>query len=68
MTHDELLAKIDSFTCCSGVHELALRAVVKLHKPQEITLPNGEWGTNCILCDGFNYPCRTIRVIKWELK
>lgn len=68
MTHDELLARIDSFSCCSGAHELALRAVVRLHKPQEITLPNGEWGTNCILCDGFDYPCPTIRVIKRELK
>jgi hypothetical protein len=68
MTHNELLARIDSFSCCSGAHELALRAVVRLHKPQEITLPNGEWGTNCILCDGFDYPCPTIRVIKKELK
>jgi len=68
MTHDELLARIDSFSCCSGAHELALRAVVRLHKAQEITLPNGEWGTNCILCDGFDYPCPTIRVIKRELK
>jgi len=67
MTHDELLAKIDSFTCCSGAHELALRAVVELHKPQEITLPNGEWGTNCILCDGFDYPCETIQAIEKEL-
>ena len=30
MTHDELLAKIDNYTCCSGAHELALRAVVEL--------------------------------------
>ena len=30
MTHDELLAKIDGFSCCSGAHELALRAVVEL--------------------------------------
>lgn len=32
MTHEELLAKVDSFTCCSGAHELALRAVVELHR------------------------------------
>ena len=67
MTHDELLAKIDSFTCCSGAHEFALRTVVELHKPQKITLPNGEWGTNCILCDGFDYPCETIQAIEKEL-
>ena len=30
MTHDELLAKIDGFSCCSGAHELALCAVVEL--------------------------------------
>ena len=68
MTHDELLAKIDSFTCCSGAHEIALRAVVELHKPQEITLPNGEWGTNCGHCDiGYTYPCPTIQAIEKEL-
>jgi hypothetical protein len=47
---------------------MALRAVVELHKPQEITLPNGEWGTNCILCDGFDYPCPTIQAIEKELR
>ena len=68
MTHDELLAKIDSFSCCSGAHELALRAVVELHKPQEITLPNGEWGINCVHCDGWEYPCPTIQAIEKELE
>jgi hypothetical protein len=74
MTHDELLEKIsDEIDNGQGIMAVAvlgdaLRAVVKLHKPQEITLPNGEWGTNCILCDGFDYPCPTIRVIKRELK
>ena len=67
MTHDELLAKLDDYGF--GVPPLnALRAVVELHKPQEITLPNGEWGTNCILCDGFDYPCPTIEAIEKELK
>jgi len=80
MTHDELLAEIDfaidnskydyDFNCFDGSHDFmldALRAVVELHKPQEITLPNGEWGTNCILCDGFDYPCQTIQAIEKRL-
>ena len=67
MTHDELLARIDSFTCCSGAHEAALRAVVELHRSQPITLPNGDWGMNCILCDGYYYPCYTIDTIEKEL-
>ena len=45
----------------------ALRAVLELHKPHLITLPTGEWGTNCIICDGWQYPCKTIRAIEKEL-
>jgi len=72
MTHDELLARIEATIDLEYFKEswlalLALRAVVELHKPQEITLPNGEWGTNCILCDGFDYPCATIQAIEKEL-
>ena len=38
--------------------------IIRLHKPQEITLPNGEWGTNCAECNNeWNYPCRTIYLI-----
>ena len=71
MTHDELLAKIkfsrNDFNYVAPHN--ALRAVVELHKPQEITLPNGEWGQNCYLCDdGWNYPCQTIQAIEKELK
>jgi len=63
MTHDELLAKIDSFSCCSGAHELALRAVVELHKPccdlEEL----------CNECNpNVSYPCPTIQAIEKELK
>jgi hypothetical protein len=46
----------------------ALRAVVELHKPQDITLPNGDWGANCTECDGWDYPCPTIQAIEKELK
>ena len=76
MTHDKLIKCIDDST--DGLkHEhlfekllantKALRAVVELHKAQEITLPNGEWGSNCIICDGWSYPCRTIQAIEKEL-
>lgn len=68
MTHDELLAKIGSFTCCAGAHELALRAVVELHKPVEITLPSGNLGTDCLMCKGYAHPCETIRAIEKELQ
>ena len=76
MTHDKLIKYIDD--SIDGLkHEhlfekllantKALRAVVELHKAQEITLPNGEWGSNCIICDGWSYPCRTIQAIEKEL-
>ena len=79
MTHDELLAKIDGFSCCSGAHELALRAVVELHKPEyweNIHDPNWN-GNECSVCftDGnleipsarIDYPCPTIQAIEKEL-
>lgn len=71
MTHDELLEELDSLDhSCSvvGITVAALRAVIELHRPNEITLPDGEWGRNCIMCDGFYYPCHTIDVIEKELK
>ena len=73
MTHDELLELINNYKIYApvdyGQFDLtnALRAVVELHKAQEITLPNGEWGSNCIICDGWSYPCRTIQAIEKEL-
>ena len=72
MKHSELLGDINSDhfinsrTIETPYH--ALRAVVKLHKPQDITLPNGDWGTNCIECDGLFYPCPTIEAIEKELQ
>ena len=62
MTHDELLAKIDSFSCCSGAHELALRAVVELHI--RILDPVGR--PECLSCRR-HYPCPTIQAIEKEL-
>ena len=70
-TYDELLAKINYDIEGNPYDEYmqALRAVVELHKPQEITLPNGEWGTNCGHCDiGFTHPCPTIQAIEKELQ
>ena len=81
MTYEELLDEITAYerrTCnsaqddstCASLHPLAiaLRAVVELHKPQDITLPDGSWGENCIICDGWQYPCGTIQKIMDELK
>jgi hypothetical protein len=75
MTHDELLAymnkEIDQAAWTKEYYPFkplqALRAVVKLHKPQDITLPNGDWDQNCSLCDGWIYPCQTIQAIEEEL-
>lgn len=41
-----------------------INELIELHKPQEITLPNGEWGINCAECDRLDYPCNTIKIIK----
>ena len=43
---------------------IALRAVVELHKPIEITLPDGSWGNCCNQCDGYVYPCQTIETMQ----
>ena len=66
MTHDELLAKIDSFTCCSGAHELALRAVVELHKPRKESI-SGDCNECLNYFDVAEYPCPTIQAIEKEL-
>jgi len=74
MTNDKLLAKLNRTTGYIGERMVwgnqwhaALLAVVELHKPQDITLPNGEWGINCVECDGLFYPCLTIQAIEKEL-
>ena len=78
MTHDELLAKINSFTCCSGAHEVALLAVVELHKPVEMPYARVEGTLTCNYCSGLChsrsglscddcpplYPCPTIQAIE----
>ena len=71
MTHDELLAKIDNYTCCSGAHELALRVVVELHKPIKPVAPvethDDYWYGLCDDCLK-TYPCSTIQAIEKELR
>ena len=68
MINNELLAKIDNYTCCSGAHELALLAVVELHEPI-----NSIRGIVCRHCftDALHrtefYPCPTIQAIEKEL-
>ena len=82
VTHDELLAEIDSkieyCTCegwgnnCWGKENIpwqALRAVVELHKPESNRMPF------CVACRGVwqgeidvvLYPCDTIQAIEKEL-
>jgi hypothetical protein len=72
MTHDELIAKIDSvFYEEEGGMQLdlaefnnqyrAIRAVVELHYQQNE-------GGYCDVCPDYQYPCRTIQAIEKELE
>jgi hypothetical protein len=72
MTHDELRDYIDKFDAAGMVNEppiSALRAVVELHRPEEIKLLSGEVAdTYCFECEGLSaYPCPTIQAIEKEL-
>ena len=63
MTHDELLAKLNSYQCGSAFAEMfknAVRAVVELHKPDSNYCDACEWQ--------HAYPCPTIQKIMDELK
>jgi hypothetical protein len=66
MTHDELLAKIDTLEARYTDYPtyLALRAVVELHKPDEYCCP--VCGPVLDIC-GVEYPCPTVRAIEKEL-
>jgi hypothetical protein len=73
MKHDELLAKFDDLFAFDDKGH-ALRAVVELHKPRNVTDRNiqGDVVTEqyCQVCEylqGMNYPCSTIQVIEKEL-
>ena len=76
MTHDELRDYIDKFDAAGMVNEpavKALRAVVELHKPNNLpttmSMKNGGWvsNTHCHDCHSV-YPCPTIQAIEEELK
>ena len=70
MTHDELLANINSpqFQNSRTLETpyLALRAVVELHKGQS-DLVSSLVGKVCYPCRT-NYPCKTIKAIEKELQ
>ena len=71
MTHDELLAKIDTIEARYTDYPsyLALRAVVELHKPYE-SKPHKPYSTlYCTECTDYstaNWPCATIQAIEKE--
>lgn len=71
MTHEELLAKIESFNkvTTEGMERRALRAVVELHSP--LDNPIAEFCSHCTEMSGKDiytlYPCLTIKAIEKEL-
>ncbi len=73
MTHDQLLIKLlvinanESEQTRLSKTTQALRLIVELHKPIEITLPSGIKAQDCFSCVGNNYPCETIQAIDKEL-
>ena len=79
MTHDELLAEINKeleITHWEAWHEgaRALRAVVELHKPVEVSHNYYDTGLGCSAPSCHNkydepgyYPCETIQAIEKEL-
>jgi len=71
MTHEELLVKLqEEYALPFGVKTFAaLRAVVELHKPEEVELKHDWWKLKCshLYCQE-EYPCPTIQAIEKELK
>ncbi len=69
MNHDLIIDLIELYRVdLEDPTSNALLAVAKLHKSQDITLPNGDWGTGCISCNTLVYPCTTIQAIEKELE
>jgi hypothetical protein len=66
MKYDDFLATIKTLTCSQ--QENALKEVIELHEPHEITLPDGSFGLNCDECDGWVYPCSTIEAVKQGMR
>ena len=69
MTHDELLAKIDSRAILGISHFnfQALRAVAEFHKPQEIESMPTPVCSGCLRVAITFYPCDIIQAIEKEL-
>ena len=65
MTHEELLEQIQTFGSDEsyGALQLALRAVVELHKSDDAGFCSECFGTPYV-----TYPCSTIRAIEKELQ
>jgi len=70
MTYDEVLQFIHDcdFPEIMDQPYAAIVAIIELHQPQEITLPDGSYSRNCRECDGWDYPCQTITTIKMSVK
>jgi len=76
MTHDELLAKLNSYQCGSAFAEMfknAVRAVVELHKPfmYDGRMKKYERCEGCSSEEewlGNIYPCPTIQAIEKTLQ
>jgi hypothetical protein len=78
MTHDELLKYINDYITLIELNDMpatakvikSLRAVVELHRPEEIRLLSGDIAdTYCYECEGFSdWPCPTIQVIEKEIR
>ena len=72
MTHDELLAKVNTLEARYTDYPtyLALRAVVELHTPAIVIYPKEMQILMCMECgdeEGLRYPCQTIQAIEKEL-
>lgn len=80
MTYEELVELLDDQVVANAIirnneivwresakSPFALRSVVRMHAPQEITLPDGSYGNNCQECNGWVYPCQTIEAIRSEI-
>lgn len=68
MTYEEIKEKLQNLYFIYNKPIVILLAILELHKPIDITLPNGEWGTGCKDCDNWDYPCLTVQAIEKELK